>query len=119
MQLCGKTMNSNFNYKLHRRRKRCEVPGRKFTHGPPHGILDLSSFSNRHAGSPSLLKKVQEINPKLHIFGYLHECLSILKINQTQFMNATICDGRYRTVNKPLVIEIYTILTNALLKYQI
>ena len=45
----------------------------RLTHGPPHGILDLAQ-NTRPAGCHTLLKHVQErIQPKLHVFGHIHE----------------------------------------------
>lgn len=43
------------------------------THGPPKGILDLSSFNKlENCGCKSLLDKVKKINPQYHIFGHIH-----------------------------------------------
>lgn len=41
------------------------------THGPPYGILDLTS-EGTHAGCKTLKEKIEEIKPKLHIFGHVH-----------------------------------------------
>jgi Icc-related predicted phosphoesterase len=43
------------------------------THGPPYGILDRNQ-NNEHCGSKRLLARVEQIRPKLHIFGHIHEC---------------------------------------------
>lgn len=45
------------------------------THGPPKGILDLSFDKNRNlerCGDKSLLNRIKEVNPKLHLFGHIH-----------------------------------------------
>lgn len=42
------------------------------THGPPHGILDMT-FEKIMAGCEELLLAVQRIKPKIHIFGHIHE----------------------------------------------
>ena len=42
------------------------------THSPPFGILDATA-KGVSAGSKGLLKVVQRIRPKLHIFGHIHE----------------------------------------------
>lgn len=42
------------------------------THGPPHGILDLT-FDKIKAGCEELLLAVQRIKPKVHVFGHIHE----------------------------------------------
>jgi len=49
-------------------------------HGPPKGILDLS-FNRRsgieRCGDKSLLNRVKEVNPKLCLFGHIHNCEDI------------------------------------------
>lgn len=45
------------------------------THGPPKGILDCSVGYDRNVdicGDKSLLNRIQQINPKLHCFGHIH-----------------------------------------------
>ncbi|KAI1657006.1 Metallo-dependent phosphatase [Daldinia decipiens] len=42
------------------------------THGPPHGIMDLTD-SRRRAGCPQLFGAVARARPKLHCFGHIHE----------------------------------------------
>ena len=42
------------------------------THGPPYGILD-QTHKGDHVGSVGLMKAVQRIRPRLHIFGHIHE----------------------------------------------
>lgn len=75
------------------------------THGPPHGILDLcSDYEDRdrpaQAGDKILLNKIREINPKMHLFGHIHDEKSyvnscILQKGEfgTIFSNAS-CAGR-------------------------
>jgi Icc-related predicted phosphoesterase len=46
------------------------------THGPPKGILDLSYDKNgklEYCGCESLRKRIYNINPKLHLFGHIHD----------------------------------------------
>jgi hypothetical protein len=42
------------------------------THGPPHGVLDLTKHAAR-AGCPALSQRVNELRPRLHAFGHIHE----------------------------------------------
>lgn len=45
------------------------------THGPPKGVLDLSFNRDRNlerCGDKSLLNAVKKGNPKLHLFGHIH-----------------------------------------------
>lgn len=57
------------------------------THPPPFGILDLSS---KHEGCAALRRRVEEINPMLHVFGHCHShggrCVQ--SSNGTTFINA-------------------------------
>ena len=41
------------------------------THSPPYGVLDKSS-KEVSVGSKSLMARVQQTKPKLHIFGHIH-----------------------------------------------
>lgn len=82
------------------------------THGPPYGILDeCDKLYNHgkivHAGCEELLTAVTErVKPKYHIFGHIHEQYGILSLNETTFINASICNLRYKPDNKPIVIEL-------------
>jgi Icc-related predicted phosphoesterase len=80
------------------------------THGPPHGILDLVPARNAYNGSvdqrvgcEQLRTRVLEVKPKLHAFGHIHEGYGIVNSEEgTTYINASICDGRYKPVNKPI-----------------
>lgn len=76
------------------------------THGPPYGILDITSGSNKHVGSKTLLRVVQKIIPKVHIYGHIHEGYGDTIICDTRFVNAAICDKDYEPNNKPIVIDL-------------
>jgi uncharacterized protein len=53
-------------------------PGYIFiSHNPPFGILD-EPISGKHVGSKALLSFVNDTNPRLHIFGHIHECFGIM-----------------------------------------
>lgn len=55
------------------------------THTPLHGVMDIS-FGNKHIGDEELLKAVKKVKPSIHIFGHVHECRGIEKLNRN-----TIC----------------------------
>jgi Icc-related predicted phosphoesterase len=57
------------------------------THGPPAGIGDKAS--DGRVGCDDLLRRVEAIKPKLHIFGHIHEDRGIWKRGSTVFVNAT------------------------------
>ena len=76
------------------------------THGPPKGTLDLSfdrAGNLERCGDKSLLNRVMEVNPKLCLFGHIHNHQDI--INQgtmklsgldTIFSNGSVMkDGRF------------------------
>jgi Icc-related predicted phosphoesterase len=74
------------------------------THGPPHGILDKTKFG-KLAGCEELLRRVKQVEPKIHVFGHIHEGYGERKISpyKTQFINASVMDVQYRMVNPPIV----------------
>ena len=76
------------------------------THGPPHGILDLPFGKGEHAGCELLLKRVKEVNPRVHVFGHIHGSYGKEQIAETLFVNACLCNERYDPVNAPHVIDL-------------
>ena len=88
-------------------------------HGPAHGIGDLAPRmitddnetewpAGEHTGSPSLLKKIQEL-PELKLFvcGHIHEGYGQYKLDNKVIINASIMDGRTNDpTNKPIMIEL-------------
>lgn len=74
------------------------------THGPPKGILDLAFDRNRNlerCGDKSLLNRIKEVKPKLHLFGHIHnngeiENAGTRKINglDTIFSNGSVVTDR-------------------------
>ena len=92
------------------------------THCPPEGILDkvreIEGWDERGQegpevytrfksfGSPSLKEHVLRAKPKVHIFGHIHDSSGILKVGDTTFVNAAICDEGYVASNKPKLIEV-------------
>ena len=75
------------------------------THGPPYGILD-KNMREKHTGCEELKKKVDILEPKLHIFGHIHEAFGIKKINKTTYVNASQLNHKYYLTNNPLVIKL-------------
>jgi Icc-related predicted phosphoesterase len=68
------------------------------THGPPHGILDLT-LDGRNAGCEELRKRVDEIKPKVHIFGHVHEAAGVFQNEHTIFINAAYLNRSYKPQN--------------------
>ncbi len=75
------------------------------THTPPYGYGDEVGEEG-HAGCFDLLRRVQELKPRYHVFGHIHDGYGIFETKDTTFINASICDGNYRAVHKPIVFEI-------------
>jgi Icc-related predicted phosphoesterase len=74
-------------------------------HGPPRDYGDgvPERVGIRHTGSPSLLERIRQIQPKLVVFGHIHEGRGEWRIGDTVLTNATILDERYRHVYEPWV----------------
>lgn len=79
------------------------------THGPPMAVLDKVPGQD-HLGCADLRKRVHEVSPRVHAFGHIHEGSGIEMRDGTQFVNASICDGRYRPVNPTRVVELCRLL---------
>jgi Icc-related predicted phosphoesterase len=76
------------------------------THGPPFGILDYTPLSKQNVGCEDLLKRVNEIRPKYHIFGHIHGSYGMKEIDNVTFINACVCDEDYMLTNEPIIVEI-------------
>jgi len=75
-------------------------------HGPPYGYGDFSSFGNVHTGSPSLLERIEEIQPRLVVAGHIHSGYGRYQIGNTAFLSCSVVDERYRVANQPQVFEV-------------
>lgn len=69
------------------------------SHEPPFGILDKVRSAN--VGSLTLKNVVETINPKLHVFGHIHEGFGTFS-SKTQFVNASYVNEYYKPVNRPI-----------------
>lgn len=77
------------------------------THGPPHGILDKTIREGWSVGCKRLRAKVDQIKPKVHVFGHIHEEMGQVEIGGTMFINASVVDERYRLWhNNPPIINV-------------
>jgi Icc-related predicted phosphoesterase len=77
------------------------------THGPPYGILDLPFGKGEPAGCELLLKRVKQVNPRVHIFGHIHGSYGKQQIGRTLFVNACLCNEAYDPVNPPHIIDLW------------
>ncbi len=76
------------------------------THGPPRlGVMD-KTVGGVTPGSSSLLDRVREVKPKIHVFGHIHEAAGEHYDRGTRFINVSVCNEFYRLVNEPVVIDV-------------
>jgi Icc-related predicted phosphoesterase len=76
------------------------------THTPPFSILDKNGNGD-HCGCGALLDALNNrVQPRIHVFGHVHESYGTLEADGTTFINASICDGQYRPINPPIVIDL-------------
>lgn len=82
------------------------------THGPPKNILDevaprFYGFNESpNVGCPYLLDRVNIINPRIHLFGHIHEGHGTYDGVKTKFVNASSVTETYKPTNKPVIMTI-------------
>jgi len=85
------------------------------THGPCYGIMDGAPRANKkggfeHTGSHTLLNRVLEVYPKLHVFGHIHEGYGVRhwvdQIGEIAFVNAAHRNGDFTATHKPITVEL-------------
>lgn len=76
------------------------------THTPPFGILDKNGNGD-HCGCGALLDALNNrVQPRIHVFGHVHESYGTLEADGITFINASICNGQFRPINRPIVIDL-------------
>lgn len=70
------------------------------THSPPNGILD-QTWKNR-CGCSELRRAVARIQPKLHVFGHIHEAFGKEKRDGITYVNASYVNEHYDPINQPI-----------------
>ncbi|MFK7891955.1 MAG: metallophosphatase domain-containing protein [Granulosicoccus sp.] len=79
------------------------------THGPPFGILDRIqrvSGEIECTGCPSLLERVQQVTPCVHIFGHIHEGHGVFCEGNTSYYNVSSMNEHYRMAHDAVVIDV-------------
>mmetsp|Transcript_1654 Transcript_1654/g.3838 ORF Transcript_1654/g.3838 Transcript_1654/m.3838 type:complete len:429 (-) Transcript_1654:190-1476(-) len=74
------------------------------THMPPYGILDNSM--GKHIGDKGLLKLVQRLKPKYHIFGHFHADYGVEKRGETVFVNASTETKLHDPWHAPVIFDV-------------
>ena len=82
------------------------------THGPPFGHCDEAPFGG-HVGCELLRERVDELKPKIHVFGHIHAGYGYKFHNGTHFFNAAVLGERYNYDNKPMTVD-WNPITNEL-----
>ncbi len=72
----------------------------------PSLVLDKSLPSTPHLGCEELAKAVEQIRPRLNIFGHIHGGHGQMAVNGTRFVNASVVNEAYRLVHEPQIVEI-------------
>ncbi|MEO0813623.1 MAG: metallophosphatase domain-containing protein [Myxococcota bacterium] len=75
------------------------------THGPPHTVLDTTS-GGEHVGCEELHARLQVVQPRIHIFGHIHEAYGVERRGRTVYANASTCTLQYQPLNPPLVFDL-------------
>jgi predicted phosphodiesterase len=77
-------------------------------HGPPRGYGDgvPEASGVRLCGCPHLLSRITEIQPRLVVFGHIHEGRGDWQLGKTRVANVTMVDAQYRPVHEPFVFEV-------------
>ncbi|MCA9173344.1 MAG: metallophosphoesterase [Planctomycetales bacterium] len=73
------------------------------THSPPYGFGDRTREG--HVGSRTLRERVEQIKPRLHVFGHIHVARGVWRNSHTTFVNAALVDARYRLRHNPFEFQ--------------
>ncbi len=80
------------------------------THSPPYGIGDITGQEERnrdpHLGCKDLRQKLEQIQPRLHVWGHIHGSSGLYRYGRTTCINAAIMNEDYQPVNSPIVIDL-------------
>lgn len=76
------------------------------THGPVIGRGDYIPSQSKFVGCEELKNKIEEIKPKLHVCGHIHEGHGEEVVGGIRYVNASICDRFYDPVNKPFTVNL-------------
>ena len=75
------------------------------THTPPQFVLDRT-WKGKHAGCPELTNALKRIQPRLHIFGHIHESAGGAWNEHSRFINACSAGRHIHGVLHPSVIDL-------------
>lgn len=81
-------------------------------HGPPRGYGDNALRSNRPdelVGSPSLLKRIEQVRPHLVVYGHIHNGRGRWELPgepAVTLANVAVLNERYNLVQSPMVFDL-------------
>jgi Icc-related predicted phosphoesterase len=76
------------------------------THGPAYGFVDtVESRPYYNLGCELLTKRINQIQPKIHVCGHIHSGYGVKTNNNTHFINASVLNERYKYTQKPWNVE--------------
>ncbi len=78
-------------------------------HGPPHGYGDgvpQRGGPVRRTGCPHLLERIRTVQPRLVVFGHIHEGRGEWQLGTTTLANVTILNADYQRCFEPWVFEL-------------
>jgi Icc-related predicted phosphoesterase len=77
-------------------------------HGPPRGYGDgvPEHGGVRSAGCPLLLERIQEMQPRLVVYGHIHEGRGQWQLGRTTLANVTLVNAEYEPVYLPWEINL-------------
>lgn len=75
------------------------------THGPPFGYQDIPGGQSIRVGCEMLRHRVDELRPKIHVFGHIHGANGYYFNGHTHFFNASVLNERYSYANLPFTFE--------------
>ena len=73
-------------------------------HGPPFGHGDPTPRGP--AGSPSLLRRIEAVRPRLAVAGHIHSGYGVYAIGPTTFVNASHLDESYAPAHRPVLLDL-------------
>lgn len=75
-------------------------------HGPPFGYGDVEPYGGTHVGSPSLLRFIEDMRPKLVVCGHIHSGHGRYRIGETLVVNASLVGEDDRPAYPIEVVEL-------------
>jgi Icc-related predicted phosphoesterase len=74
------------------------------THGPPAGFGDRL-FTGQTVGSTALLDCIKTLEPRLVVFGHIHEGYGKYQVGRSLLLNVSLRDALSRPRNAPVYLE--------------